>query len=716
MGYQGHAKPVSRLRRVRAVLRRRRGRVAGLAVPLAVLAGAVAVIELIGRGDGGVVERPIDPRQQTALAFGERSHWLQPWRAYLDTVPADRLRNAIGINFNVSEAEAPGTARMLAESGFRRARLEIGWSSIDYANTSRLRRPAYLKKILGALRDNGIRPLILLNANHNYPGPTRFFDLTVTRAAPQGARIVQLDAKSAARVIPRRTGLNRSDGKAADVIFTAVRPDGTATLARPLPEALEAGRHAAATLRFVPFTRPLLLDGRPNPSFERTLAGWLRYVGTVTRAAQEVMGSQRFDVEIWNELTFGSDFLFAERYFGPSGKLGSGDAPREILERTVRFIRDPRNGVPRVGIGNGFANQTPFDAGSTSPRGLTAIDKHPYYPLRRFPEDAVYNAIAPLDAVGRPRFEVDGRRGREPIRRDGFTPEYDSFFPEYPLTAIQTEHLVRDLSPITTSLYDTPHGRRTRPKASQAPEMWITETNLDPAGSDPSNPLAPAERPLARMSPSEVERMQAKAALRYYTAFVNKGVAAMFLYAAKDPNLGLVDPAFFAALKSGSYPGADRGGETPRAVARLVRALEGPPAQEAIRPLSLLRIADDRGGKQFEGDGSETRPALYDRDVVGFFPFQTRAGEYVCAAYVMTRSLARRYDGDTLDLPEETFRLTIGGLGPDTLVTASDPLTARGVAVKVISRGRDRIEVELPLTDSPRLLKLRPARRTRPDQ
>ncbi len=694
---------------MRRVLRRRRGLLASLAVLAAALAGAVAVIELTGRGEGGAVERPIDPRQQTALTFGERSHWLQPWRAYLDTVPAERLRNAIGINFNVDEQEAPGTARMLAESGFRRARLEIGWSSMAYDDPSRLRRPAQMRTLLGALRDNGIRPLILLNANHNYPGPARFFDITLTQAARKGARTVKLDSTSAARVIPRRTGLNRSDGKAADAMLTAVRPDGTATLAKPLPQDLAAGPHPAATLRFAPFSRPFLEDGRRDPSFERTLDGWLGYVATVTRTAREIMGSQRFDVEIWNELTFGSDFLYAERYLGSAARGGSGDVTEALLERTVRFIRDPDNGVPDIGIGDGFSNQTPFPAGSTSPRGLTAIDKHPYYPLRRFPEDAVYDAIKPLDALGRPDFELAGRRGKEPIRRDRFTPDYDSFFPEYPLTAIQTEHLVRDLSPITTDLYGTPHGRRTRPEGGRPPEMWITETNLDPAGSDPSNPLPPDQRPLAGMSRKEVERMQAKAALRYYTSFVNKGVAAMFLYAVKDPNLGLVDPAFLASVKSGSYPGAERGGETPRAVARLVRALDGPPSPGAIRPLTLLRIADDRGRKQFEGDGTAAHPPLYDRDVVGFFPFQTGPGEYVCATYVMTRSLAKRYEDDTLDLPEESFRLTIGGLGPDTAVTASDPLTAQKVAVKVVSRGPDRLEVELPLTDSPRLLRLRPA-------
>jgi hypothetical protein len=79
----------------------------------------------------------------------------------------------------------------------------------------------------------------------------------------------------------------------------------------------------------------------------------------------------------------------------------------------------------------------------------------------------------------------------------------------------------------------------------------------------------------------------------------------------------------------------------------------------------------------------------------------------------MTRSLAKRYAGGTLDQPQESFRLTIGGLRPDTVVSATDPLTGRKVDVEVVARGRDRIEVEVPLTDSPRLLRLRSPRAAR---
>src|SRR3954471_16721027 len=85
----------------------------------------------------GTLRDPIAPWQQTALQFGERSHWLQPWRGYLETMPASRLRRAIGINFNVEAYQAGATAKLLARSGFKRARIELGWGALDYNDPGR---------------------------------------------------------------------------------------------------------------------------------------------------------------------------------------------------------------------------------------------------------------------------------------------------------------------------------------------------------------------------------------------------------------------------------------------------------------------------------------------------------------------------------------------------------------------------------------------------
>jgi hypothetical protein len=130
------------------------------------------------------------------------------------------------------------------------------------------------------------------------------------------------------------------------------------------------------------------------------------------------------------------------------------------------------------------------------------------------------------------------------------------------------------------------------------------------------------------------------------------------------------------------------------------------------RPLSLLAVSDDHDHFQFAGDGSEAHPRLFDRDVTAFFPFQVRPGHWVAAAYVMTRNLAKLYrprvsDPSRYDLPAAPFRLTVEGLetGP-VEAEATDPLTGRAVPVKVLSRNGGRIVLELPLTDSPRLVSL----------
>jgi hypothetical protein len=77
----------------------------------------------------------------------------------------------------------------------------------------------------------------------------------------------------------------------------------------------------------------------------------------------------------------------------------------------------------------------------------------------------------------------------------------------------------------------------------------------------------------------------------------------------------------------------------------------------------------------------------------------------------MTRNLAKPYgeegDPSRFDLPEERFRLRIGGLdGERAHVSATDPLTGRAVAVEVEQRAHGMLTVALPLTDSPRLLRL----------
>ncbi len=663
-----------------------------------------------------VLNDPFPADQQSSVPFGARSHWIQPWRGYLDTVPATTLLDAVGINVDnhVSSSEVPALAQLLHDSGFRRARYEIGWGDISYDDPTRLINDADVRRVLGAFRDNGIRPLILLNANAGQPCPVKPFTAQVTAPAHRGDTTLVVDDATASQVIPGRTGLDGLSGqyKAADVIFTGIAGN-TVTLSKPLPADLHPGAFSAATLKYAPFGPPVLSDGSPNPEFEQTMRGWLDYVGTVTREAKAILGGDNFDVEVWNELTFGSDFLDQSTYYQPPKTPGTGDVTAEIMQRTVSYLRDPAHGAANVGVGDGFENERPGASGVTVPAGTTAIARHPYKNNRNFPTDAVNDngGIRPVDALG----NTDGTapwvngsgRWQEP-----FTPSYSAFFPEYFLTAIQTESAINDLSPNLTTEYGIPHGRYTHKPGAAAPGMWVTEWNMDPAGADLSNPAN--AQGSGGMSGADARHMQAKAILRFLVSWVNKGVSAIDFYAAKDGNLALVDQGFFSAVDAngGAYPGAASGGEAMDAMRRLTKSFDGAQAISAPTQLSLKSIGDFACHAQFAGDGTAAHPPLYDRNIVGFFPFQDTDRSWSIPVYVMTRNLGQTYrsggDPGRFDLPDEPFELTIGGLpaGVPISATATDPLSGQSVPVTVRQRAGDQIVLDIPLTDSPRTLSL----------
>lgn len=629
------------------------------------------------QGRLATLERPYQPTQQTDLGFGARSHWLQPWRAYQETTPASKLLDALGININgVPTQNVPAVAQLLHAAGFHRARYEIGWCNISYDNPNAFTNPQPILATLRAFKAADLRPLILLNANEGCPGPLRHFQLRLTAPAQKGARTLQLDPASAGQVVPGYTGLDSTTRyEAAAYIVTSVSGT-TATLSRPLAVGLKAGAYWASTLRYEPFRR------QGDPGYARTLAGWLSYVGTVGRTVKSVLGDENLDVEVWNELTFGSDFLDINNYYSPAVAKGGQDY-RALLEATVNYIRSPSSGIDRIGIGNGFCNQWPWCSGAISVPGLTAMDHHPYAGRKVFPRDAVINGNMPFNALGQP----DGWRDKQHNAHDNWIPSYTAFFPEYYLTAIQTETLIRDLSPIATPIYGAMHGRFTHPAGSPPVQNWITEVSLDPSG-------IPA---------SVLPRFKAKEALRYITSYVNKGANALYLYSAGDGASAFVDP---------TAPG---GGTALTALHRLTATLkQGATPITKPQSVSLEAVTGSTDDVQFAGDGTAVHPPLYDADVVGYFPYQTSNTRVAIALYVMTRDLMHVYqpslgagDPARYDMPPERFRLTLDGV--ETLgrsISLFDPLDGTSDPVQVVSRSGDELVVDVPLTDSPRLLEI----------
>jgi hypothetical protein len=135
----------------------------------------------------------------------------------------------------------------------------------------------------------------------------------------------------------------------------------------------------------------------------------------------------------------------------------TSEIARALLDETVAHVRDPASGIPPgVGVTDGFADQTPFPSGAHAPAGLTAFSKHLYAGAKQFPADfRVGPGNVPLDALG--ARDTVGPRGSDEGLTPRFLPTYQSFFPEYFLTAVQTASAVRD--PPLHYRSTAPHGR-----------------------------------------------------------------------------------------------------------------------------------------------------------------------------------------------------------------------------------------------------------------
>ncbi|HLK60486.1 MAG TPA: hypothetical protein VKU00_28245, partial [Chthonomonadaceae bacterium] len=148
-----------------------------------------------------------DPNYLFEIPFGSESHWLQPWRSYLETVPASTFLNGTGVGFNILPYQRPDlVAQMLASHGIRHARVEVGWNSLQYTDDTQLIDPVSLQTRLLALKNHGIRPLILLNANEGAPCPNLTFALYLAADGHQGDTTLQL--ADASHVVVNYSGLS----------------------------------------------------------------------------------------------------------------------------------------------------------------------------------------------------------------------------------------------------------------------------------------------------------------------------------------------------------------------------------------------------------------------------------------------------------------------------------------------------------------------------
>lgn len=650
---------------------------AGLAAPIPICNAQPA----IGGGLGSILSSDyVDQRHLTLIRFGEyHSHYLQPWRAWLETVPAHRFLEGIGVAMPpAGRHNSDLICRMLAEHGSTCGRVEIGWGQLSYEDEAQINGADRLRDLLSSMGRHGIRPLILLNAHQGVPCPTAFHDCAVVEDAAAGGRTLVVDDARLLRVGysgPR----NLTKYWAAEALVTAM--DGPRlTLSKPLPKPVEAGtKMPFATLKYRPFSEP------GSDDYRETMAGWRRYVGTVSAFVADALGTAGqedlgLDLEVWNELTFGTEFLYINHYYDP--KLVEYDERsiwRNLVEETAQELEADPPSYAGVTLVNGFGNTIPWTASSEQAARVGGICKHPYAGPRRFPEDEPKSKG--LDAAGQPT---------------DFVPSYLCHFPEYFACAIQTETMCRDLAPFPTDIYRTVHGRLARSPEQGGPcPVWITEVNFDAQQRDITDP-------------AEAMRLKAKAAARYFCFYLNKGVQKLFLYNATGHDKPELDFATISAEFAG-YAQENADWPEPidpyvspqlRVMRRITDVLKDglDPSLSQTRTIGVASITDKHGHCQFAGDGTPDCPPLYNRETLAVLPYQVNEHKFVIAYYVMTRDVVA-------DLPPEEYTITLTGLnGRRATVRAYDPIADRDIPVHIESAGEDPMTLKVLAADYPYLL------------
>lgn len=587
---------------------------------------------------------------QLDLPMPKWSVLKQPWRAYAETVAAEAYLAGLGINWGKMppNKDADSVAGILRGAGFSRIRYELPWRAINWdENGLNPDSQLELAKVMKALRAHSLRPLILLNGHHLRPCPIqKVRTLVLISAANEGA--TTLDVAGDVSDLPawRTQVLSLTTSRQAGPLVTAANKAGHLNLSRPLLAPLSAGtKITTGVLKYLPFY-PV-----GTPQFTETLGGWKKYVALAVSAVAAAYGSDDFDVEVWNELTFGSNFLNVNNYAMPyvvaeikKDSMGRGGVAWALAEATVETLKKTSL---RGNVIWGFSNTTFFHTAIKDlPPGISGQSYHPYNGSKRCSSQQLESK----------------ENNAEP-----FFPDFCSTIPESVFATFQkTETLFRLINPIA---------RTEKPVNSRTFVHYITEHGERAADFGLASP--------------EAQKMKAKFQLRAPTFWLNKGISAFYTYHVYDNNddeLGLMpanenqEPIALSAFQRMTQKFLDA------VPIKSLRQLEFEFASVKISPAAIK--------------GQAGQPILSDQDLVQILPYQINDHRFVIPMYVMALNFPD-------DLPPETYDISIKGIkGQNAQVNLYDPLLNRVESVAVRSRSGDSIELRLNLTDSVRLLEI----------
>lgn len=602
------------------------------------------------QGESG---HPYADPSQLDVPWPKHSFTKVPWRGFLETKTGVAFLRGVGVNYNVP-GRSDLAVRLLTEAGFKAFRIEVGWGEVRWDEKG-VHDDERLLWLLRSCQRDGVRPTLLLNAHHGVPCPNRTMDKRLAADAPAGARRVTF--ADTREIVAGRTGIsNLSTYWGAEALITEVdAATGECTLSKPLPKALKKGQNVSLmTLKYLP------LHPVGTKEFDETAEGFARYALLLCDKAREA-GLTDFDVEVWNELTFGTYFLDINHYDEPDrvtfkvDRLHEGGPQWELARRTIAAVkaRDPK-----VRCVWGFSNTTFFHTSIDQlPPGTDGQSYHPYgTSTRQFPRDEDY-------------------RDQPKMNLDGFTPKMEVCLSEgLASTFIKTESLMRLLEP---------EARRRHPEGVARFYHYMTEHGVAPVECGAKDDAA-------------AWRLKTLCALRSLCFWLNKGVDVLHYFSAfheRALDMGLLPPSLKTLAPDSSF---DTVATPPlRAMRNLTRAFEGSVPISHVQSLAVDVRPRDEPRKVFDGP-----VPLWHHDVFAFLPFQVNETRHVVAVYVATYDVTR-------PLPEEHYRLQIRGFArAPRAAHLVDPITGESRAVALQPKGQDGVELEVGVVDYPRLLEL----------
>jgi hypothetical protein len=711
-------------------------------------------LSAIGEWDGVTASAkmtgPYEDPGQANVPFGIISYFNTPWRSYMDTWSASRMTNFCGTQYNVDIKYTEALCQLLEESGIRNMRVEIGWGGTGWDDDLMPHMKVRFTQIFSILKKHNIRPLILLNAHHGVPCPVRDVWVEVLADAKKGDKIIKF--KDTNRIRIGYTGFQHPAYIAAYPMITKLDDDGTVYLSSGLPYDVKAGRYCLKEVKYQPFQGAKLKDGTLIPAAKETFDGWMRYAANVGKFVRESLGTDEksdvgFDVEVWNEQTFGSNFLdinnyyddkfqFAESFvykherdmkpeYAPTARLKFEEKNYRytVLPGTIDYFNDPKNGFQGVHVISGFANQWPWDNGTGLWDNQAGFSRHYYTGGWR---DS--SPVTPLNQKNSGVIDATGNFEGKKDHKDWHTVEPGSFFiptfrlgcPEFMFTGFKTEHITRDLMPDSRLVLFRGHGRYTHNGDFRIAEVWQTEVNYDRSqfftdlkketGATDDNP---------QMQALDIH-LAGKNMLRQYIFQASKGLYRIFMFSPQsDPySIGMLPKAFYQALDKNKYELNEEVRKTVppefTGLGWLVRLMDTGKTIKTPRQLQVNELIEYKPRLAYPGDGTLAHPNRWNRDNFAFMPYQLSTNQFVIPYYVATLDVTHVWDKTKpamdparYDMPEQDFDVTIGNIrGVGAIVSGYDLLTNTDVPVQIVASTDNSLTVRLKTVDYPRVLRV----------